>query len=276
MNSDSVFDRQDVEFVSPAHSTDAELDLYSTSDLSDVDAIDLDDVYSGVVCTCGSNGRAHKRDCPKSYKRGGLGGAAPPPPPPLSSPGAPRVQGPSPPTCAPPPREIRPPMNVGDHVCVHSRKMDKHHLPCCIAAQCGDRYRVYCPKGTLITSFSASELTSRVRGPVIPLVDWRQASKVSLQSVSTDPALLELCECDLPVTSEAVVISLESEGENEAPEVWVSNGAYSLSHGDRQLVLSKRGWLTDQIISAAQSLLLQLFPSMAGLQPPVLQKVQAF
>lgn len=91
-------------------------------------------------------------------------------------------------------------------------------------------------------------------------MDWQQASKVSLQSVSTDPALLELRECDLPVTSEAVVISSESEGENEALEVWVSNGAYSLSHGDRQLVLSKRGWLTDQIISAAQSLLLWVGP----------------
>lgn len=62
VNSDSVVDRPDVEFASPAHSTDEELDLYSTSDLSDVDAVDLDDVYSGVVCTCGSNGRAHKRD----------------------------------------------------------------------------------------------------------------------------------------------------------------------------------------------------------------------
>lgn len=128
-----------------------------------------------------------------------------------------------------------------------------------------------------MTSFSAGELTPRVGGPVIPLVDWRQASKVSLQSVCTDPAMLERCECDLPVaSSEAVVISSESEGENEAPEVWVSNGAYSLSHSDRQLVLSKRGWLTDEIISAAQSLLLQFYPSMAGLQPPVLQKVNVF
>ena len=37
-----------------------------------------------------------------------------------------------------------------------------------------------------------------------------------------------------------------------------------------------RGWLTDNNICAAQMLLLQFFPNMAGLQPPVLQKVCAF
>ena len=40
--------------------------------------------------------------------------------------------------------------------------------------------------------------------------------------------------------------------------------------------MSRRGWLTDKIIHAAQILLLQFFPDMAGLQPPVLQKVFAF
>ena len=56
----------------------------------------------------------------------------------------------------------------------------------------------------------------------------------------------------------------------------MNNGAYSLSHRDRGVILSERGWLTDNIICAAQMLLLQFFPNMAGLQPPVLQKVCAF
>ena len=70
-------------------------------------------------------------------------------------------------------------------------------------------------------------------------------------------------------SEETDIISV-SEGEQE---VWVNNGAYCLSHSDQEIVLSRRGWLTDKIIHAAQ---LQFFPDMAGLQPPVLQKLFAF
>ena len=66
------------------------------------------------------------------------------------------------------------------------------------------------------------------------------------------------------------------EEESEAPVMWVDKGAYCLSHSDQEIVLSRRGWLTDKIIHAAQILLLQFFPDMAGLQPPVLQKLFAF
>ena len=52
--------------------------------------------------------------------------------------------------------------------------------------------------------------------------------------------------------------------------MWVSNGAYALSCSDQKVVLSRRGWLNDNIISAAQMMLLQFFPNMAGLQPPTL------
>ena len=66
------------------------------------------------------------------------------------------------------------------------------------------------------------------------------------------------------------MLSSASDEENEAPEMWVGNGAYNLScrDRDRDVVLSRRGWLTDKIICAAQMLLLQFFPNMAGLQPP--------
>ena len=70
--------------------------------------------------------------------------------------------------------------------------------------------------------------------------------------------------------------SSASEGESEAPDLWVNCGAYTLSHSDERIILSPRGWLTDNIISAAKMLLLQFHPRMTGLQPPALQKVFAF
>ena len=92
----------------------------------------------------------------------------------------------------------------------------------------------------------------------------------------SDTTLHEYCNCSVPETSESIVISSASEDENEAPEVWVNNGAYTLNCRDREVVLSRRGWLTDKIICAAQMILLQFFPNMAGLQPPTLQRVFAF
>ena len=68
------------------------------------------------------------------------------------------------------------------------------------------------------------------------------------------------------------MLSSASEDENEAPALWVNNSAYTLNCHDSELVLSRKGWLTDKIICAAQMILLQYFPSMAGLQPPTLQK----
>ena len=110
----------------------------------------------------------------------------------------------------------------------------------------------------------------------IPLDEWRKAPIISLRSITNDSALHERCNCCVPQTSESIVLSSASEEENEAPEMWVSNGAYTLSCRDRDVVLSRRGWLTDKIICAAQMILLQFFPNMASLQTPTLQKVFAF
>ena len=60
------------------------------------------------------------------------------------------------------------------------------------------------------------------------------------------------------------------------PDMWVNCGAYTLSHSDEGMILLPRGWLTDNIVSAAQMLLLQFYPRMTGLKPPALQKVFAF
>ena len=98
-------------------------------------------------------------------------------------------------------------------------------------------------------------------------------TKVSLRSAASDSAMIEHCNCQIPVCSEDTDIISVSEEEHEAPVMWVNNGAYCLSHSDQEIVLSRRGWLTDKIIHAAQILLLQFFPDMAG---PVLQKVFAF
>ena len=70
------------------------------------------------------------------------------------------------------------------------------------------------------------------------------APKVSLRSVASD------CNCQIPVCSEDTDIISVSEEEHEAPVMWVNNGAYCLSHSDQEIVLSRRGWLTDKIIHA--------------------------
>ena len=167
-------------------------------------------------------------------------------------------------------------MKVGGHVCVHSRFMGSYHLPCRIVGEFGGRYQLYCTKGVLITSFCATELTPLATGSVISLENWRKAPKILLRNAADDTMLIECSNCDVPSSFDIATISSASEGESEAPEPWVNNGAYKLSRSDEGIISSPRRWLTDEIISAAQMLLLQFYPSMAGLQPPVLQKVFAF
>ena len=163
-----------------------------------------------------------------------------------------------------------------DYVCVHSRNMGQFHLSCCIVGEFGGWYHLYCSKGVLNTSFCWSELIPLADGSHIPLENWRQAPKVSLHSVVRDPTLVERCICHVPICSDSIVISSASEEEHEAPDLWENKGAYCLTHDDREVILSPTGWLTDKIICAAQMILLQFFPKVAGLQPPVLQKVFQF
>ena len=133
--------------------------------------------------------------------------------------------------------------------------------------------KLYCSKGVLNTSFCLSELIPLADGSPISLENWRQAPKVSLHNVARDPTMVERYNCHVSICSGSIVISSASEEEHEVPDLWVNNGAYRLTHCDQEVVLSPTGWLTDEIICAAQMLLLQFFPNMAGLQPPILQKV---
>ncbi len=232
------------------------------------------DFFESDLCTCGSSGRTHKRECPLSLRKRFPRQAASP---------VPLSRSPSP-KCAPSKQkkpsptkvDTRPQMEVGDHVCVHSRFMGSSHLPCRIVGELDGRYQLYCTKGTLINSFSVTELTPLASGSVISLENWRKVPKVSLRSAADDTTLTKCNKCDVPSSHESTVISSASEEESEAPELWVNNGAYSLSRSDEGIILSPKRWLTDKIISAAQMLLLQFYPDMAGLQPPVLQKVFAF
>ena len=154
--------------------------------------------------------------------------------------------------------------------------MGRSHLPCRVVGEFDGRYQLYCSKGVLNTTFSRPEVIPMATCTPIPMEEWRQAPKVSLRSVVSDSAIIEPCNCQIPVCSEDTDIISVSEEEHEAPQMWVNNGAYCLSHSDQDIVLSRRGWLTDKIIHAAQIFLLQFFSDMAGLQPPVLQKVFAF
>ena len=98
--------------------------------------------------------------------------------------------------------------------------------------------------------------------------DWQKAREVSLQNAAGETMLVECSNCGVPECSDSNVLSSASAGENEASELWMNNGAYSLSHNDKSIILSTRGWLTDNIISAAQMLLLQSFPGISRLKPP--------
>lgn len=57
---------------------------------------------------------------------------------------------------------------------------------------------------------------------------------------------------------------------------WIKCSLYTLSSDEKARVLSKKGWLSDSIITAAQSLLLQEFPHISGLQPPILQETSSY
>ena len=131
--------------------------------------------------------------------------------------------------------------------------MGSSHLPCRVV---GEFDGLYC--SVLNTTFSRAEVIPMTICTPIPMEEWRQAPQVSLRSVASDTAIIGPCNCQIPVCSEDTDIISVSEEEHEAPEMWVNNGAYCLSHSDREI------------------LLLQFFPDMAGLQPPVLQKVFAF
>ena len=160
---------------------------------------------------------------------------------------------------------------VGDYVCVHK---DKYHIVCRIVGEFHGRYSLYCPAGVINRSFCATELMQIDNFTHIPLNEWRQAPKVPL-SDAVALALVSECTCSLPECLENVIVVSSAEDEQEKDEMWVKNLIYSLPYGARNVILSPQGWLTDEIITAAQKLMHQHFPNMEGFQPPTLGKLHS-
>ena len=264
-----------VEEVVPASESGEALsdsDLLESSEMSDSDSSDSE----SMSCTCGAEGRAHKRDCPLSSRNRMSGRTlfpSPSEPEAHAEPSMLEAENVSSPQET---KTVKHEIKVGDHVCIHSRSILGFHLVCRIVEEFAGRYQLYCAKGVLNTSFSCTELIPVSGCSPIPLNEWRKAPKITLRNATNDKTLHEHCNCSVPEASESIMLSSASEDENEAPELWVNNSAYTLNCHDSELVLSRKGWLTDKIICAAQMILLQYFPSMAGLQPPTLQKTFAF
>ena len=151
-------------------------DVHSISDVQSETG--SDDYMMYDLCTCGSSGRAHKRDClmnfrkchlPQSPGESKLDTARCPSP---SNPGPPSVC--LEPECVviddvSPPQQARPQIKVGDYVSVHSRDMGSSHLPCRVVGKFDGLYQLYCSKGVLSTTFSRAEVLPMARCTPIPM-----------------------------------------------------------------------------------------------------------
>ena len=196
-------------FTSDSDEQVSDADMYNigSSDGASSDSCTSDESVV-AVCTCGAERRAHKRGCPLSSRRGRT--LFPPPSSSVVS-AMPRAleseYSPNDSVTPASSREEKSRVTVGDYVCVHSRNMGQFHLSCRIVREFGGRYQLYCSKGVLNKSFCWSELIPLADGSPISLENWRQAPKVSLNSVARDPMLVERCNCRVPICSESIVIS---------------------------------------------------------------------
>ena len=88
--------------------------------------------------------------------------------------------------------------------------------------------------------------------------------------------ILERCNCTLSKSSLAAVDLTGDSGESDddhtpaSNHVWLKNVLYTLNDGEWETIESPSRWLNDNVILAAQMLILQQFPHMSGLQPPTL------
>ena len=88
-----------------------------------------------------------------------------------------------------------------------------------------------------------------------------------------DPANLEVCNCSIakPVvesidlTGDTTVVSSD-ESSTTVSNNWLSTPLYTLHVDKKRGFFSSDGWLSDTVIKAAQLLILQEFPHIAGLQ----------
>ena len=277
---------------------------FSTDDFipsSDSDCCFEDNIFTGDLCTCGAGGRAHKKDCPMSSRNRYHTGrvlfpsdpSADPIPPPTDTAGGSDVIGTNPGSNVLGKREnvsgdqlpsakkqrSSTSYKVGDKVCVHTDRLDKHHVPCRVVLVVGKKYQLYCHKGVLNRSYVMQELSTCKSDWSLSLEGWRTGAKVSLQDVASDPNCLEKCECAVDKVNNTV-IDLTQDDDSDAVAVssknWLCNPLYTLTSTNREEVLSPSGWLSDRVIEAAQLLILQQFPHISGLQNPILQQTLTF
>ena len=102
--------------------------------------------------------------------------------------------------------------------------------------------------------------------------------------MASDSTSLEMCNCNLSepavedvvdLTEDPTVIS-SADGSAVVSNTWVSTPLYSLPIDKKREVLSSDGWLSDTVIGAAQLLILQEFPNIAGLQDPAVHRSLCF
>ena len=299
---------RDCPFSKKLPSTSDAWDRTSESDeLSDVTSCSEGDVSSeDSVCsldsgTCDAMGRPHNRDCPLSSRHlhggrrlfSGSSGSADSGAVPEVSSGTTRLgkhEGPSDvkPSMAKKSKSSSPHFKVGDYACVHVSKLDGHHVLCRVVQVLnGGRYQLYCRAGILKNTCVGFELKTPCSDcKAISLQDWRVAPLCSLSQVASDPACLEVCTCILdkstvntPPTTDLTLDSNEEpvgSSDLDSSLQWVCNPLYILTISDREDVLSPSGWLSDKVIHSAQLLMLQQFPHILGLQPPVLEQTLSF
>ena len=167
-------------------------------------------------------------------------------------------------------------LEVGDYVAVHSSKLSSRRLHvCCRVVGCFDgRYKLYCRKGVLKSCYSGVELKCVSGTEPIPLKQWREAPQVSVQEVVADSTCLESCHC---IVNDSPAIEIgDTDDEAEVSDAWVTSPLYTLTSTEREVLSSSGEWLSDAIISAAQSLMQQQFPAVSGLQHIALQETLSF
>ena len=280
MSDDSV--SETIEDLLSVSSTDEMLhqdNLFFDGTDSGSEILSEPEILSNAVlkCTCGSGSRAHKRTCPMNSRQCYSGAHQ------AETKAQMSVNKPSSKTNSdllkpPPPKKCKTAkkFDIGDYVAIHSSTSKNKHVLCCIAEIVNKHYRLSCKQGVLDTCYTRSELTPLTSKCHIPLDGWRLASRVSFRNVISNPVNVECCDCLRPVSAEAPIDLTENCDEAcNSNVLWVDNSLYKLSAHEKDDI-TRTEWLNDNVIAAAQLLLLQHFPRMLGLQHPVLQQTLSF
>ena len=135
--------------------------------------------------------------------------------------------------------------------------------------------------------FSAKRQITTVTGDgdvSISVDNWQTAAKTSLRDVAGDSESLEVCNCGLAkpavehvvdLTEDPTVVS-SANGSAVASNTWVSTPLCSLHVDKKREILSLDGWFSVTVIRAAQLLILQEFPNIAGLQDLAVHRSLSF